>query len=92
MKIKLDELQEIITFLLSYLKESKGIEIELKNDYYWDIPCDQLYNPYESPKDILIGQLSDDLTEIKRLLKAKEEAIPYDLKRVAEILKDLSVA
>jgi len=87
MKIKIDEIQKIIMLVLSNLREAKGNEIELENDFYWDILSDELYNPYEDPKDISLGQLSWDLEEIKRLLKSPEEVMPYDLKRIAEILK-----
>ena len=91
MKVKIDEIQEIVALLLSNLKEQKGNEIELKSDFYWDISSDELYKPYDDPKKISLGQLSDDITEIDRLSKSKDEAIPYDLKRIAEILKALSI-
>lgn len=90
-KVKIDEIQEIVTLLLSNLKERKGNEIELESDFYWDISNDQLYNAYDDPNDLSLGQLSDDLAELNRLVKSKDEAIPYDLKRVAEILKALSI-
>lgn len=91
MKFKINEIQEIVTLLLSKLKEQKGNEIKLENDFYWDILSDELYNPYDDPKTISLGQLSDDITEVDRLTKSKDEATPYDLKRIAEILKALSI-
>lgn len=90
MKVRIDEIQNIFTLLLSNLREQKGDEIELKNDFYWDIASDKLYNPYEEPDEVSLGQLSDDLKEIYRLSKSNEDAIPYDLKRIGEILKALS--
>lgn len=90
MKIKIEEIEKVITLLLLKLKESKGNEIELSYDYYWDIASEQLYNPYEEPKDITLGQLSDDWEEIQRL-SITDDAIAYDLKRVAAILEALSV-
>ncbi len=90
MKVKIDELQKTVTLLLSNLKAQKGNEIELENDFYWDISSDELYEPYNGPKTISMGQLSNDLIEIDRLSEAEDEAIPYDLKRIAEILKALS--
>ena len=48
-------------------------------------------DPYEEPKIISLGQLSDDLEEIQRLNKS-DDAIAYDLKRLASILKALGVA
>lgn len=91
MKVNIDEIKKVVTLLLSNLKESKGNEIELRGDFYWDISSDQLYNPYDEPSDLSLGQLSDDLTEISRLSALSDEAIPYDLKRIAEILKALSI-
>ncbi len=90
MKINMDEIQEITLLLLSKLKASKGNEIEVKNDYYWDISDDEIYQPYEDPKHITLGQLSDDLLELQRLNNA-DDAIVYDLKRLSNILKALSI-
>lgn len=91
MRINIDELDKTISLLLSNLKSTKGNEVELKNDYYWDISSEQIYNPYSEPSDMSLGQLSDDLNEIDRLNSSIDEAIPYDLKRAAEILKALSI-
>jgi hypothetical protein len=90
MKVNIDDIEKITSLLLSKLKESKGNEIEINNDFYWDISEDQLYSPYEEPKNITLGQLSDDLEEVQRLAKS-DDAIIYDLKRVSQILKVLSI-
>lgn len=90
MKIQIEEIEKVITLLLFKLKESKGSEIELSSDYYWDISIEQMYNPYEEPKEITLGQLSDDWEEIQRP-SIVDDAIPYDLKRVAALLEALSV-
>lgn len=91
MRVNIEELSKIIAILLLNLRNSKGNEVELKNDYYWDISSEQIYNPYDEPNDISLGQLSDDLNEVYRLLSSSNEAIPYDLKRIAEILKAISI-
>lgn len=90
MRINIDKLQWITSFLLLKLKEEKGNEIELQNDFYWDISEKELYNPYEKPQNISLGQLSDDLHEVNRLLKS-DDAITYDLKRISNIIKALSI-
>jgi len=90
MKISVDEIQKITLQLLSRLKESKGDEIELANDYYWEISDEELYKPYEEPKNITMGQLSDDIKEIRRLISS-DDAIVYDLKRLAVILRAISI-
>jgi len=91
MTIKIDELQKIIILLLSKLKDSKGNEVEIDSDFYWDISMNEIYNPYQDPKNITLGQLSSDLEEIYRLVEKKEDAIPYDLKRIAAIIKAISI-
>ena len=90
MKISIDKIQKIASLLLSRLKESKGDEIEITNDYYWDISDEELYNPYEEPKNITLGQLSDDIEEIQRLINS-DDGIIYDFKRLAVIFKAISV-
>lgn len=90
MKVNIEEIQQIALHLLGKLKESKGDEININNDFYWDIFAEELYNPYEEPKNIALGQLSDDLQEIQRLSKS-DDAIAYDLKRLASILTVLSI-
>ncbi len=91
MKVNIDEIQKITSLLFSKLREQNGDEVELENDFYWDISSDELYKPYDDPKDISLGQLSDDLKEVQRLSQSSDEAIPYDLKRIAEIIKALSI-
>jgi hypothetical protein len=90
MKVNIDEIQKITFLLLSKLKESKGNEIEISSDYYWDISQDELYSPHKEPKNITLGQLSDDLEEVQRLSKS-DDGIIYDLKRLSNILKVLSI-
>ena len=91
MKINIDELEDCLSQLLSKLKESKGLNIELTNDFYWDIHSDELYNPYVQPKELSLGQLSDDWQEIKRLVgNNSSNSIPYDIIRITNILKALS--
>lgn len=89
-RISIDEIQKITLLLLARLKESRGVEIEIKSDYYWDISDEELYNPYEEPKNITLGQLSDDIEEIHRLANSDDEVM-YDLKRLAAIFKAISI-
>ena len=89
-QMKIDDLEDVLTSMFSRLRENVGDVLEIKNDFYWDIPAEELYNPYEEPRKLTLGQLSDDLNEIKRLIKSPEEAILYDLKRIANILNSLS--
>ena len=90
MNVNIKELELIIKLLLSKIQMQQGMNIILDNDYYWNIPQEELYNPYSEPKNLTLGQLSDDLKEIERLLICEDDAISYDLNRVACILKAIS--
>lgn len=91
MKANINEIEKITSLLLLNLKEKLGNEIELENDFYWNISSEEIYQPYLEPKNISLGQLSDDLKEISRLSNSPNLAIPYDLKRLSEIIKALSI-
>lgn len=90
MKVNVDELDRITSLLLMKFRENIGNEIELTNDFYWDISDSEIYNPYNEPENISLGQLSDDLEEINRL-RNSDSVIPYDLRRIANVLKALSI-
>ncbi|RCR65961.1 hypothetical protein [Larkinella punicea] len=90
MKINIDNLQKITSILLHELQKSKGNEIELKSDFYWDISSDELYNPYGKPENLSLGQLTDDLEELSRL-NISDDAIVYDLKLISNIFRALSI-
>ncbi|WP_253974465.1 hypothetical protein [Myxococcus dinghuensis] len=40
-------------------------EVELDSDHYWSIPNDKLYSVYEDPSDFTVGQLSEDLENVR---------------------------
>lgn len=90
MIVNIKDLEKVIFILLSKLKEVKGNEIELKNDYYWEIVSDELFNPYEEPTNITLGQLTDDLERMKKLLDNNNPVV-YDLKLISIIFKALSI-
>jgi hypothetical protein len=89
MQVDIDEIEKITLRLLSKLRIEKGTFIEIKNDFYWDISTEEIYNPYEKPVNITLGQLSDDLSELHKIIK-DDDMIAYDLKRVAVIFQALS--
>lgn len=79
MDIYLDDLPKICELLIQNIKE-KGIDsIKLDADYYWNIPRDQLYNPYQRPVEFDLGQLSEDWNELSKILQSKNEPLAYHL-------------
>jgi len=91
MRVNIIELKQILNLLLNKLENKYGEVLDLDVDFYWDIAFDEVYNPYEEPKNISLGQLSDDLDVITKLYYNSNNIVIYDLKRIAEILKAISV-
>lgn len=89
-KVKINEIQEITNLIFEKLKASKGNEIEINYDFYWDIDSEEIYDPYKEPSNLTLGQLSDEIMEIQNSIKTKD-LIYYDLKRISAILRVLSI-
>jgi hypothetical protein len=88
MKIKIIELKEIIDNIIERLKDVFGDEIIIENeDYYWVIPEDEIFNPYEKPKLDSLGQITDDWEDLRRLIDKKDIPLSNDLILLGSILQ-----
>jgi len=87
-KIKTSELLEVIDILKKniLMNHPSGVDID-NDDYYWEIPENEIYNPSTQPNDLTLGQLSEDWKELLRLKEKESIPISYDLKRLAVILQ-----
>ncbi|WP_272150898.1 hypothetical protein [Tenacibaculum aiptasiae] len=86
MKIDKKKLFKIIDSLKEEIDVNLGDEIRIdKEDFYWQISNEELYNPIEEPSELTLGQLSDDWSELLRLYDNNEIAISYDLKRLSVV-------
>ncbi|MCP4608498.1 MAG: hypothetical protein GY845_07275 [Planctomycetes bacterium] len=87
MHIKLADLRSISEKLFTYL-ESQGVEsLDVKVDYYWHIPKEQIYDPYQEPSELDLGQLTDDWCELQKLLDTDSQPITYCFVWLAAILR-----
>ncbi|WP_455812467.1 hypothetical protein [Pseudomonas graminis] len=89
MKIEFKKLEEIMINILGELQK-RGIDnVPLDADFYWNVPSDAIYDPYNEPSLLDIGQLEDDY---ETLLNAKktDSFIGYNLKNLSSILRYIS--
>ncbi len=88
MKIKITELEKVFAELLLEFREQNGEEIEVdKEDFYWAISKEDLYNPYNQPSKLTLGQLSDDLDHITKLAENRLPIVSYDFVKLSSIFQ-----
>jgi hypothetical protein len=87
MRIAIADVRRICELLLTHLEQSGRGSIDLTNDFYWNIPQEQLYRPYEEPDVTDVGQLSDDWAELQAILRGQKEPLGYALVWLSSILR-----
>lgn len=87
MKITTDELRETFEALMKHLEERKSSEVVIDWDYYWDIPVEQLYDPYNTPDNLDLGQLSEDWQKLQDLIAGRLPPVGYALTWLGAVLR-----
>jgi hypothetical protein len=93
--IKISELRRIINALLVHAEKTRGPELRLDHDYYWDISNPELYDTTRRPEGITeAGSLGDDWEFLYNMRRENLEAEgPYQmLIHVAPLLRYLADA
>jgi hypothetical protein len=86
-EVTVTELRAAAELLFSHL-ERKGIRsVTLPEDDYWDVPADIRYDPYDKPTRHTIGQLSDDLTELRQMMDGSRPLVAWGFVWLAVLLR-----
>jgi hypothetical protein len=86
MNIRIKDLLQVINTLQNALKRFDSINLG-DRDYYWDIFEEELYNPYQEPTKLSLGQLSFDWDNFLRLKQKNASPVSHDLKSLGAILR-----
>lgn len=78
--------------LLQHVEEADGPEIELHEDYFWSVPMVELYNVYQKPSELTIGQLSECLDHLVKMNEDPERVLYYGLIWLAEVLRAVGLS
>jgi hypothetical protein len=87
MKINIRRLHEISDKLFTHLHNLEIDEFKINDDYYWDIPESELYDVQKEPTSHDLGQLSDDWSDISKLLSGERNPLVSDFVDLAMILR-----
>jgi len=87
LQIQVSELEKSLSLLLEALRKQQGEVIELPQlDLYWAIAPEELYNPYQTPANLTLGQLTDDLEEMGRIANGETRPVSLDFAKLSAIL------
>lgn len=89
MKIRTSDLISVTEKLFEHLHKLNIEYIELPYEYYWDIPKEYLYDSYQEPVHHTLGQLSDDWSDLEKVLGDVNDPLAHDFVDLAAILKAL---
>ncbi|EDF8720540.1 hypothetical protein MKU92_004784 [Salmonella enterica] len=87
MELDLDLLEEIVVNMFTKMK-IQGIT-SLDADYYWDVPSKDIYNVYDEPEQLDIGQLSEDYEFLCNAYKGGY-LVQHNFNKIASLLRYLS--
>jgi len=88
LRIPVERLRAVVDLLMRRIAETAGDSVSLEQDYFWSISPDSLYNVYEEPGELGVGQLSESWQHLESLLKDESDAaIPYHLVWLADIIR-----
>jgi len=87
LQIPVAELRKLIEVALHHVENTAGDVVAVDKDYFWSIPPDELYDVYNRPTDLTIGQISECWENLQPLLADDDRALGYDLVWLAEVLR-----
>lgn len=85
--INLDELETAQRILLQWLSDHYGHTLTLGPiDFYWSVEKEELYQPYQRPGQLTLGQLDDDWEETRKIAAGREDLVSFDLITLGALL------
>ena len=79
MKVNVDKREITTKIILEYTKTLNGKELSVDEDYYWWIPSELRYDFHTEPSEHIVGQLSDDWENIRRIAAGQDQPVSLAL-------------
>lgn len=87
MEIDIEKLRTITNLIFEHITTNLKVKkIELKQDYYWNIPSERLYDMSKDPAEFTAGQLYDDWDFLTKI-EDREEAVALMFIHLAPLLR-----
>ena len=89
LKIEINDLKMAANALFEHLEKGGVKEIQLKEDYYWEIDAKELYDATKDPKDLTVGSLYTDWEFLKKIADVESEPVTLNFIKLAALLRYL---
>lgn len=73
--VQVEELRAAIEQILAAVERTHGSSVTLDEDYYWHLPVEAAYDMSAAPEIREVGQVSDDLAEMRNGLTEDGEVL-----------------
>ncbi|MFG1795892.1 hypothetical protein [Nocardia sp. NPDC049149] len=82
------ELRKAFEVALNHVEATAGTgSAALDQDYFWSIPAEELYDVYDVPVNMTIGQLSESWQHLRDSIADPDRVLTYDLVWLADVLR-----
>jgi hypothetical protein len=81
------DLRRVFNLLMEHMEAIGQEAIDLPGDFYWDVPAEALYDPYSEPRQLDLGQLSEDWEKLLSLANGESPPVGYAFVWLASILR-----
>lgn len=89
MEVDVAELKLVADKLFAHLLQMGHVTVSISHDYYWAVPKETRHDPYTQPVDLTLGQLSDDILELKRIGNGTADPHSFALVWLASVIREI---
>ncbi|MFE0772178.1 MULTISPECIES: hypothetical protein [unclassified Streptomyces] len=86
-QIPIDQLRRALYVALRHIEASAGPTVTLREDLFWSVPVDELYDVGSEPRALTIGQLSESWQHLEDLLAHQDQAVGHHLVWLADVIR-----
>lgn len=91
-ELDIRELKAVIDAIFDHIIHDVKVEkltIKDEQDFYWDVPSNELYSVKGRQPQLEVGKLADDWEFLQAILKDKDQAVALMLIHAAPLLRQI---
>jgi len=85
--VDISQVRRAVEIAMDELERVVGSETKLEKDFFWAIPLEERFNPYQEPTTMTVGQLSELIEHVSALDADPERVTRQHLIWLGDLLK-----